>query len=203
MPPFLLLLCTTCTTKVPRTPRTQADVKTVPRLAMSSDIGEKCSVINTVAHELCKIANIGKHELTASKTIATKYPLQSIAEDRVELHKMFPEQSALVDRLVELSKTQEQHSCASSPQLVEFVRSEQLREVLQDSDKSWRGFESRWPNSCGLGRFSGVAFSGDGRWVLLYGEIQYGNLAASGSYWLMRKDQTSWVVAARREMWMM
>ena len=202
LPVILALLGSACAARDTQTSHAQVPPSegSWPSTVGSYNI-EKCTVMKAVALELCKIANSGKDEVIASETISTRYPLQVIADDRKNLGKYFPSQTQLVDRLVELSRVQGRHSCTPSVSLVEFIQPEQVREIKRDAGKWWNHFESLHPKSCGLGRFSDVAFSSDGQWALLYAEIQYGDLAAAGSYWLMRKDKGIWVQGERRDVW--
>lgn len=200
---FCLLVASGCARPIgPASPVKSANGKHSQTQEFNERSGA-CLVVNTVALELCKLAHEGASIVTGSEVVTRKYPLHQFADDQETMASAFPNHAALITRFVEQSKSESKHGCASEAPAVDFVSPEAIRVLQHDPAHWWTDFRRSKPESCGIARFSTVAFDDDHDYALLYAEINYGELAADGSYWLLHKEEGKWAVVKRQNLWIL
>jgi hypothetical protein len=65
----------------------------------------------------------------------------------------------------------------------------------------WDRLRARFPDAEGVIRLSRVAFSADGRWALMYFDIQCGVTCGGGNYLGLRRAGDTWRVVADVNLW--
>jgi len=74
-------------------------------------------------------------------------------------------------------------------------------DAILEGGGGWPAFYKRFPNSSGVITFSRVGFSPDGKQAIFLESHGCGPLCGSGSYVIMRKDDTGWATEKIVETW--
>jgi len=89
-------------------------------------------------------------------------------------------------------------------QLITDKQLAEIFEIKNDYDKSfeyWDGFYKIYPNSAGYNSFSRVGYDKAGRYALVYFVNWCRTLCGTGTYLLVEKGQSGWVVKEGAGMW--
>jgi len=190
--------------KVRQEPSQNATMKTG---ALSILESEKCRVIEAISHDLLKLPLRAPNKplgrvVASSRTVVAYLDDKPFSTDAARLAREFPGHEALLANFLELGKTSGQLRCENLAPSVIWVSEERLQLLWDFEAESWTKHISRLePQAAGLGGFSDVGISSNGREAFAYAFLQYGDLGGEGKYWLVTKENDGWKVKQRADIW--